>query len=65
MNFEQQLADFERDGYLIIPQVLPGEMISRLLKASDKWLASDYQTMRQPDSDGSTDGFTRQFRYAS
>ncbi len=50
------LETFERDGYAIIPNVLPDDLIQRLTEAGDRWLASDHQQMRQT-SKLSTDGF--------
>lgn len=47
---------FERDGYVHIPQVLPQDLVDRLVAAGDKWVASDHQDMRQQAGNG-TDGF--------
>ncbi len=53
---EKYIQNFERDGYVVIPNVLPDEMIERIIIAGDKMIASDCQDNRQPVSDN-TDGF--------
>lgn len=53
---DQSVVDaFDRDGFAVIPQAIPSELVDRLITAGDKWVASDYQPMRQV-SEG-TDGF--------
>ena len=32
----QQRGDFERDGFLVVPQALPSGVVERLLQASDR-----------------------------
>ncbi len=53
---EKHVETFERDGVLILPQVLPQDVVKQLENEADKWIASDHQDMRQAMSECS-DGF--------
>jgi ectoine hydroxylase-related dioxygenase (phytanoyl-CoA dioxygenase family) len=53
----QQRADFERDGFLIVRDVLDRPMIDRLIAAGDRLINSSRQESRQKTPDGLYDGF--------
>ena len=53
---EHQLTDeerrtFEEQGYLVVPDVLPAEMIQRLIAAADR-VAADYRARNGTDNFG-------------
>ena len=52
-----QRTSFERDGYLIVRNVLDRPTIDRLIAASDRLIASPLQESRQTIADGLYDGF--------
>ena len=47
MIIESLIQQFERDGFLVLPQVLSRDVVSQLVMAGDKWIASDHQTQRE------------------
>ena len=53
----EQKRQFNEDGYLIVRDVLDGEIVSDLLEASDRLIASDRIQNRQRHNDGLYDGF--------
>lgn len=53
----EQVAQFDRDGYLIVRNALDSETVSNLIAASDRLIAGDYQVNRQRKPDGLYDGF--------
>ena len=54
---EEQIRQFDEQGYLIIRNALDQETVDTLIDASDRLIASDYQINRQRKPDGLTDGF--------
>ena len=54
---EEDIRNFDEQGYLIVRKALDQETISQLIEASDKLIASDIQTNRQRKPDGLYDGF--------
>ncbi|MEM7030150.1 MAG: phytanoyl-CoA dioxygenase family protein [Chloroflexota bacterium] len=54
---EEQLQQFDNEGYLIVRNALDSETISQLIEAGDRLIASDYQLNRQSRADGRYDGF--------
>ena len=54
---QEQIRQFDENGYLIVRNALDGETISRLLEASDRLIAGDLQKNRQRKPDGLYDGF--------
>ncbi len=54
---EEQIRQFDEQGYLIVRDALDEETISRLIEVSDRLIDSDYQLNRQMNTDGLTDGF--------
>lgn len=53
----EQLKQFDDEGYLIIRNALDSETISNLIEAGDRLIASDHQLNRQCRADGRYDGF--------
>jgi len=51
------IEQFERDGFVVLPQVLEPKHLERIVAAGDHWVASDHQTNRQQLNGGETDGF--------
>ena len=43
---DQQVADFDRDGYLILRDRIPGDLVARLSEAADEWIAAGRQLGR-------------------
>lgn len=57
-EFASNVDTFERDGMLILPQVLTQDGVEQLRQQADCWLASDHQEMRQSTGVGGyADGF--------
>lgn len=54
---ENIIKDFEREGYVILPKVIPETLIKRLISAGDKNVNSNRLKMRQRSKDGINDGF--------
>ena len=54
---EEQIRQFDEQGYLIVRDVLNKETIATLTKASDLLIDSDLQTNRQTNPTGLYDGF--------
>lgn len=44
---EMMIENFERDGFVVLPGVLPRETISRLVDVGDKWINTDGVPQRQ------------------
>ena len=54
---EDQIRQFDEEGYLVVRDVLDDASIAELLEASDRLIASDSQTSRQSNPTGLYDGF--------
>ncbi|PCJ59661.1 MAG: hypothetical protein COA79_09665 [Planctomycetota bacterium] len=54
---DTKILDFEKNGYVILPQVLPAEFIERLISAGDYWVNSNHQEMRKNSDYHISDGF--------
>ena len=54
---EEQLTQFDEEGYLIIRQAVDDQTISGLIEAGDRLIASDHLANRQRHEDGRDDGF--------
>ena len=54
---EEQIREFDENGYLIVRNALDSDTISTLIEASDRLIASDIQANRQRKPDGLYDGF--------
>ena len=54
---EEQLKQFDDEGYLIIRQAIDSETVSRLIEAGDRLIASDRIENRQRRDEGRYDGF--------
>lgn len=54
---EEQVRQFDEEGYLIVRNALDSETISQLIEASDRLIASDRTLNRQRREDGLYDGF--------
>ena len=54
---EDQIRQFDEEGYLVVRDVLDDASITKLLEASDRLIASDSQTSRQSNPTGLYDGF--------
>ena len=54
---EEQIRQFDEQGYLVVRDVLNEETIATLTKASDLLIDSDLQTNRQTNPTGLYDGF--------
>lgn len=54
---ENQLRQFDNEGYLIVRNVLDSKTIETLIEASDRLIASDHKVNRQRRFDGRYDGF--------
>jgi len=57
MTDPQRIDDFERDGFVVIPNALSADLVARLVNAGDRAVASDRTEMRQRMNGGETDGF--------
>ncbi|MEZ4683293.1 MAG: phytanoyl-CoA dioxygenase family protein [Caldilineaceae bacterium] len=53
----EQLQQFDREGYLVVRNVLDNPTISKLIEAGDRLIASDRTLNRQRRHDGRYDGF--------
>lgn len=53
----EQKQQFDEEGYLIVRNVIDSEMISQLIEAGDRVIASDIEENRQRTNDGLYDGF--------
>ena len=54
---QDQIRQFDEEGYLVVRNVLDEASIATLLEASDRLIASDIQTSRQSNPTGLYDGF--------
>jgi len=54
---DEQAAAFDRDGYLVVRQAIPYDMIDQLVTAGDQLIASDRRRDRQTGNGGRSDGF--------
>ena len=54
---EEQIRQFDQQGYLIVRNALDSETLARLEEASDRLIASDHQINRQANPTGLYDGF--------
>ena len=54
---QDQIRQFDEEGYLVVRNVLDEASIATLLEASDRVIASDIQTSRQSNPTGLYDGF--------
>ena len=54
---QEQIRQFDEEGYLVVRDVLDEASISILIEASDRLIASDIQTSRQSNPTGLYDGF--------
>ena len=54
---QEQIRQFDEEGYLVVRDVLDRASISVLIEASDRLIASDIQTGRQSNLTGLYDGF--------
>ena len=54
---QDQIRQFDVEGYLVVRNVLDEASIATLLEASDRLIASDIQTSRQSNPTGLYDGF--------
>ena len=54
---EDQIRQFDEEGYLVVRNVLDEASIATLLEASDRLIASDIQPSRQSNPTGLYDGF--------
>ena len=54
---QEQIRQFDEEGYLVVRDVLDRASISALIEASDRLIASDIQTSRQSNPTGLYDGF--------
>ena len=54
---QDQIRQFDEEGYLVVRNVLDEASIATLLEASDRLIASDIQTRRQSNPTGLYDGF--------
>lgn len=54
---ESRIADFERDGFVLLPGVLDADRVARLNAAGDAAVASDRTAMRQREANALYDGF--------
>lgn len=44
---EKLIEDFERDGFAVLPGVLPSQTVRRVVAAGDKWIKTDNVRQRQ------------------
>ena len=54
---QDQIRQFDEEGYLVVRNVLDEASIATLIEASDRLIASDIQTSRQSNPTGLYDGF--------
>ena len=54
---QDQIRQFDEEGYLVVRNVLDEASMATLLEASDRLIASDIQTSRQSNPTGLYDGF--------
>lgn len=47
---DEQIAEFDRNGYLILRNHIPAELLSRLQKAADRWIADGRATPRDTEA---------------